>query len=131
MTRAEWGQVLSLVNRIQAALSLDLLTSEWRDEVTQQRCSRDINYLAGHCYVASEAFYHLWGKKHGFKPYHCFVEDRMEVVGHWYLRSRDIVLDITREQFGQEAEYTERKRCAFLTKKPSKRARELMRRVQR
>lgn len=82
---------------------------------------------SGHCYVASEAFYHLVGKDLGFQPYQMKVNG----VSHWWLKSGSLVVDITASQFSFNINYWhEDARCrGFLTKKPSKRAQVLMDRV--
>lgn len=84
--------------------------------------------LAGHCYVASEALFHLLGgATAGLKP--CFV--RHERQPHWYLECSDgAILDVTVVQFSRRPDYWYRGRgCGFLTKRPSKRARILMKAV--
>ena len=81
----------------------------------------------GHCYVASEAYYHIVGKEDGYRPY------QMEVSGvsHWWLRRGSEIIDITAGQFDHGVNYWhESARCrGFLTKEPSKRARMLIDRV--
>ena len=76
--------------------------------------------VTGHCYVASEAAYHLLGGKDaGYTP--CFV--RHEGAPHWYLIDPSgQVLDITAEQFATTVPYDRGTRKGFLTKVPSKRA---------
>lgn len=81
----------------------------------------------GHCYAASEALYHLWGKQAGAKPV------RMPVGGdtHWWLVHPELgVLDPTAEQFPFSVAYEQGKGGGFLTREPSKRARILMARAQ-
>jgi hypothetical protein len=59
--------------------------------------------LAGHCYIASEAYYHLSDSE--WTPQFINVEWRKDGRGHrtahWFLesRSRDRVVDLTVEQF--------------------------------
>lgn len=81
----------------------------------------------GHCYVASEAYYHIVGKEEGFKPY------QMKVNGtsHWWLRRGSEIIDLTKEQFPDCVNYWHEnaRQRAFLTKYPSKRAQILINRV--
>jgi hypothetical protein len=108
-----------LIKAIQSALTPELLQPIWRKLAT--------NKLSGHCYAASEALYHLWGKENGFKPHRIEVEDPvLGWVGHWYLAKGKRVLDITAKQFNFKIDYSEGRGCGFLTKQPSKRARAIM-----
>ena len=81
----------------------------------------------GNCYVTSEALYHLLGGKGaGWTPF------RLRVRGdtHWFLRHKSgIILDATASQFRKRPNYEKARGSGFLTKKPSKRAVELMRRM--
>jgi len=81
----------------------------------------------GHCYVASEAYYHIVGKEEGFQP----CQMKVDGVSHWWLRRGSEVIDITSDQFGYEVNYWHKSaRCrGFLTKEPSKRAQVLIDRV--
>lgn len=78
------------------------------------------NPLAGHCYVASEALYHLMGGKGaGLTPQFVRHEDQP----HWFLRHQDgTIVDPTAEQFGTPVPYDQARGCGFLTKNPSRRA---------
>lgn len=79
----------------------------------------------GNCYVTSEALYHLLGRK-GWHVY-CM---RHEGDMHWFLKHETgIVVDATAKQFKKRPDYAKAKRKGFLTKKPSKRARVLMRKL--
>lgn len=113
-----------LIKQIQSVLSPNLLHLDWKEFA---------HPMAGHCYHASEALYHLWGKNHGYTPAHIEVYMGKEWgwLGHWYIRdSKGSVLDPTAEQFGSvHIPYEEGRGCGFLTKKPSKRAQEVIRRV--
>jgi hypothetical protein len=115
---------MTLVERIQSVLSPDLIKLDWKEFS---------HPLAGHCYHASEALYHLWGKHNGYTPAHVevYMGQKWGWVGHWFLRSKQgVILDITAEQFGSRPiSYRSAVSCGFLTKKPSKRAAEVMRRV--
>jgi hypothetical protein len=82
--------------------------------------------LAGHCYVASEALWHLLGKE--WVP-QCV---RHEGDTHWYLRHKNgEVLDVTAGQFTSPVPYHLGRGKGFLTKKPSKRAASLLEAVRR
>lgn len=82
----------------------------------------------GNCYVASEALYHLFGgRTAGWTP----MNVRHEGESHWFLRHRSgIVVDPTSRQFKGKPEYGRARGRGFLTRKPSKRARELMKKIQ-
>lgn len=85
--------------------------------------------LAGYCYVASEAYYHMsGGKAVGLVP--CVI--RHEGVSHWFLKDENgEVIDLTAGQFESPVPYGDARRCPFLTAQPSRRAAELMRRAGR
>lgn len=105
----------SLIHRIQEALSPDLLKPEYRGAD---------HPLAGHCYVASEALFHLSKKQ----LYPCFI--RHEGTPHWFLKDeRGRVYDPTAAQFKTPVPYEQGVRKGFLTKKPSARTREIIRRI--
>lgn len=113
----------NIKKRIQAALSPSLLHPTWK---LVRICSGDIR-LSGHCYAASEALYYLWGKKNGFTPHRIEVLDPiLGWVGHWYLAKGKRVVDITVKQFSFKINYSTGAKHAFLTKRPSKRARAIM-----
>lgn len=87
----------------------------------------------GNCYVACEALYHLLGGKDaGYKP----MNMRHEGDSHWFLlkESRNAyafntVIDPTASQFKNKPNYTKAVGRGFLTKKPSKRAKALMKKL--
>lgn len=87
--------------------------------------------IRGNCYVASEALFHLLGgKKAGWKPMHV----RTSTDVHWFLINEKTGqrLDATAVQFqgtGERPNYDKAVGCGFLTKKPSKRAVSLMKRI--
>ncbi len=83
--------------------------------------------LKGDCYPAAEAVYHkMGGKAAGLTPMRIVHEG----VPHWYLRwtvgIKTFYIDPTATQFKTPVPYAEGKGCGFLTKEPSKRARELL-----
>lgn len=78
----------------------------------------------GNCYVTCEALYHLLGgKRAGLTPH--VVRHEGDV--HWYLVQRGTVIDPTRRQFQKRPPYERGRGCGFLTKRPSRRARAMMR----
>lgn len=103
-------------------LSDDLLKPKYRNQYRPIKST-------GHCYVASEAVYHLVGKKLGYKPYYVKVNGDT----HWFLMTDDRIdiLDPTYDQFPSLPNYNLGKRCAFLTKKPSKRCVTLLQRIKK
>jgi hypothetical protein len=100
-----------LGERIRAALTPDLLKDEYRDNPRP---------YAGHCYVASEVYYHLrGGKEAGLKA----VGLEHEGAQHWWLEDNlGNVIDLTSEQFATSVPYERGRGRGFLTKQPSKRA---------
>ena len=114
----------ALANAVRAALTPDLLRPAYRGHAD--------NPLYGHCYVASEALFHLLGgRDSGYSP--CFGKDDHGVT-HWWLEDplTGDRLDITADQYysvGREPPYAARKSGGFLTNEPSKRARIVMSRV--
>lgn len=100
-----------------AALIVESLT----DDLRRPPWRGSPNPLAGHCYVASEAAWHLLGAaSSGWRP--TFVKH--QGVSHWYLKNKDNgeILDITVGQFGELPDYSAGIGKGFLTKAPSKRA---------
>ena len=65
-----------IITQLKAELTPDLLKKEWREK------AKDQHYTFGHCYVASEALYHLLGAdKSSFRPYY----GKDEMGTHWWL----------------------------------------------
>lgn len=114
-----------LLARLHGALSLDLRHRNYPPQ------SNDFYWATlGHCYIAVEAVYHLWAKEAGYVPY-VLKHDRGT---HWWLvhQQSGKVIDPTEPQLGGEGfPYDEGRRATFLTRKPSRRAQELIRRMQR
>jgi len=85
----------------------------------------------GHCYVATEAYYHLWGKDDGFFPVRAKDD---EGITHWWLENEEgEIIDVTYLQYavrGMTPPYDKGKRGGFLTKEPSERAKILMKRIE-
>ncbi len=108
-----------MIERVRAALSDDLLKPEWR-----ARPRRSAS--AGHCYAASEALYHiLGGRDAGLTP----MVITHEGGTHWFLRGPNGPVDPTADQFDTPVPYHLARGCGFLTRQPSKRAAEIIRRV--
>jgi len=107
-----------LMIAIQGCLTDDLRRAPWRGSP---------NRLAGHCYVASEALYHLaGGKASGLTPQNV----QHEGASHWYLKHKDgTIVDPTAGQFSTPVPYSQGKGKGFLTKRPSKRAQIVIDRV--
>jgi len=83
--------------------------------------SFDIHPLYGHCYVASEAFYHATGGSDSpFKPMHIHHEGN----SHWFLKNRHTgdIVDLTEAQFSTPVPHDKATGRGFMTKHPSKRA---------
>jgi hypothetical protein len=118
MTTRFAPQHAQLAEAIRAALSDELRNPPWRGAA---------NRLAGHCYVASEAFFHLaGGKAAGWKP----MTVRHEDSPHWWLVDADgRIVDLTAEQFQTPVPYPAGVGKGFLTREPSKRAQVIIDRV--
>lgn len=110
-----------LGERIAQALTPDLLSPTWAQRATLA------HPMTGHCYVASEAAFHLLG---GFdSPWRPRVL-RMGDITHWWLTDGTKILDITRDQFTDPVPYELGRPCGFLTRQPSRRARIVMSRLE-
>lgn len=111
---------LKLIEQIQQALSFDLLNSSMQRVVAPTD-----HYCRGHCYVASEAFYHLYGKDAGFEP--------RGAGYHWWLfhPGRNVIADPTAPQLAAGHRYPLKARPNFLPQSPSHAATELIGRVSR
>jgi len=106
-----------LIERVRAELTDDLLRPESLN--APRRTSS-----AGHCYVASETIYHLTGRV--LRPVRIVHEN----TPHWFLIDADgNVVDATADQFATPVPYDEGRRRPFRTRRPSKRAQTLIRRV--
>ncbi len=82
---------------------------------------------AGHCYVASEALYHLFGKNVGYHPHR--AKDQHGVNHYWLQHKDGHILDVTEDQYlhcGEKPPHKDGRRCAFLTKEPCARTRALL-----
>lgn len=87
----------------------------------------------GNCYVTVETLYHLLGgKKAGYVPHRL----KHEGDTHWYLvrypdewNGHPLIIDPTVSQFKKKPDYSKGIGSGFLTKKPSKRAKKLMKKL--
>ena len=89
------------------------------DYLRKAEYRKNSNPYAGHCYVASEAIYHL-AKDAGIALKPMFV--RHEDSPHWYLLHHGCPVDATSDQFSSSVNYDSGRGKGFLTKRPSKRA---------
>lgn len=110
----------ALVNLVRSVLDDSLLKPHWRAMPNRKP-------TAGHCYAASEALYHmLGGKAAGWTP----VVLQHEGGSHWFLRDRTgAPVDATGDQFSTAVPHALGRGTGFLTRQPSARAAEIMRRV--
>ncbi len=108
---------------VRASLSNDLLEPEFRRQV-----EAGAHPLTGHCYVASEALWHLrGGERSGLTP----MQLQHEGVSHWWLQGpRGGIVDLTDMQFRTPVPYDKGHPRAFLDPTPSRRARTVIRRAQ-
>ena len=108
-----------LIKKIRENLTDDLLKPEYKDKP----------WPAGHCYVASECFYYLYGKDNGWYPM-CGtrVDENGTKETHWWLESGMIILDLTADQFDEEYDYSIGRKQFFVSY-PSKRCKILAKRV--
>ncbi len=114
----------ALADAIRAALTPDLVRPKYRGHPE--------NPMFGHCYVASEALFHLLGgRATNYRPYHG-KDDTGDT--HWWLEDTltGFRYDVTADQYlsvGKKPPYDAGRMGTFLTKEPSKRARVVMSRV--
>lgn len=107
-----------LARAVRLALTADLLKPAYAGAVRP---------YAGHCYVASEAYFHLaGGAAAGLRA----LTVRHENSSHWWLLDpRGQVVDLTAEQFHTPVPYVAGRGIGFLTREPSKRAQIVIDRV--
>lgn len=119
-------KMLNLIMDIQSVLTDDLLNPKYKS------LARKVP-IEGLCYAASESLYHLMGgKEAGFVPCVASFEENGEKFTHWWIRNGADIYDPTASQFtevGKEPPYNLGKGAVFLTKEPSKRAQEIISRV--
>lgn len=108
---------------VNACLTDDLRIKPWRDGA---------NPRAGYCYVVAEALWHMTGgKRSPYKP--MFV--KVDGVPHWFLKHERYgdILDPTADQFEWPhwLDHQQGRGKGFLTKKPSLRAKILIKRMKK
>lgn len=102
----------------------NIISAHLTDELRLLKYRGNPNKLAGHCYIASEALYHLTNKT--LKPH--FIKH--EGQSHWFLKDQNNkIIDLTAAQFKTPIPYTKAIGKGFLTKKPSKRTQILLKRI--
>lgn len=116
-----------LIWKAQQVLTPDLLTPEYRAQTEGQ------HKTFGHCYVVTEYLYHQWGRTRGYKPQVVRVPEANNTT-HWYLKHQGNghIVDGTKEQFefkNIRIPYENGRGSGFLTKDPSHRTQELIRRI--
>ena len=117
------------LNFIKESLSDDLLEPKLRQKIQQEEHDdTDLRQVRGHCYVATEAAYWLFGRKLGYKPQ---VKRCTDGGTHWWLKHPEtgIVVDPTVDQTDGDFNYTSGKGGSFRIKVPSKRCKILIGRV--
>ena len=116
-------QIADLTKTVRSVLTPNLLKPVFKKKVES-----GAHPMTGHCYVASEAMFHmLGGKDAGLKP----NSVRMGDCIHWWLEtSTGQIIDPTFDQFDEKVPYHEGRGRGFLTRGPSKRAQEVIRRVE-
>src|SRR5438105_3652759 len=108
-----------LIKTIQEALSFDLLSANYRSYADP--CD---HYVWGHCYIATEAFYHLYGKRAGYKPRYIVSSGGGT---HWWLEhvTTGRIADPTEPQVSRTFDYSAGSGQAFQPPSPNRRTREL------
>lgn len=107
---------------------VEAVKSHLTDDLRKPQYRGHENCLAGHCYVASEALYHmLGGSEKGWTPHTI----QHEGGPHWYLKHKHsgAILDPTANQFKTKVPYEKGRGCGFLTKQPSKRTQTVLNRI--
>lgn len=91
----------ALALKVVKALDVADLKPEWRDKHLERSCDP----MTGHCFNATNAFWHLTGGNNGpYKP----MQLRHEGASHWFLvDTRDgQVVDLTASQFRTAPDYS-------------------------
>lgn len=110
---------------IQANLSPDLLSSQYSKQYNN-------HFTTGHCYVATEAAFHILGGYDSDWGIRLIQRKHLQGETHWYLMNwkSSLIFDPTSEQFGHSyIPYERSTGGGFLTLQPSLRAVELIRRI--
>lgn len=106
--------------------SKSLLAKRWRTKNSAVGAPPS----TGFCYIAAEAVYHIL-KDAGLeaKAYCASYEENGKSSTHWWVEVEDWIVDPTASQYtmvGEKPPYYLGRGKGFLTKKPSKRARQLI-----
>lgn len=121
-----------VAEQISNVLSPNLLLKEYRI-IKEGRGALGTHPNFGHCYLFTEALYHLFGKKNGLRPHRVAFKDRNgNNVTHWFLKHKTTgqVVDPTYQQFDEWIPYNEGKAAMFPTgNRPSNRCKEVFRRI--
>lgn len=117
----------NLIAHIRTVLSDDLLSGNY---AKMQRQSP----TEGHCYACAEAMYHMMGGTHaGLTACVASFEENGQKMTHWWLKNKQgEIIDPTADQFyavGATPPYEAGHAAGFLTKAPSKRAQEIIKRL--
>lgn len=108
---------LDVSKKIQSVLSPNMLKHKYRTKL-----GIGDHFTCGHCFAATDAAYHLYGKENGFKPKVLgnkeFPNGLEKGETHWYLMRDDgAVIDPTREQFGNlDIPYSNGKGNGYISK---------------
>jgi hypothetical protein len=116
-----------LIAQIRTVLSDDLLSANYAKLKRQSPTE-------GHCYACAEAMYHMMGGTHsGLTACVASFEENGQKMTHWWLKNRQgEIIDPTADQFyavGATPPYETGHAAGFLTKAPSKRAQEIIKRL--
>jgi len=105
----------------------NIIRSNLTDDLRKKQYQGDPNPMTGHCYVASEAFYHLCGGKEVFTP----MVMQVPTGTHWFLKQKEsgAIIDLTADQFDLELDYSTARGTGFLTRLPSARTTTLIGRI--
>lgn len=95
------------------------------DDLLKPKYRGSNNKYWGHCYVATEAAYYLYGKKENYKPHYIKINGDT----HWFLKRGKDIIDLTKNQFNFDVDYSKSRGCGFLSSKPSKRCKILLNRI--
>jgi hypothetical protein len=114
-----------MIKRIQSVLSPNLLILNHKIDTT---VNNFIQLTRGHCYAANEAAYYSFARDLGYVP---FCGKTEEGMNHWWLKNEitNMIIDITFPSILSSVIYDAGQRKAFLTNHPSKRALEILRRI--
>lgn len=112
------------IQKIKKLLSPDLLKPCFREKNIN-------NPTYGHCYVASEVLFHLLNNP---KKYSAARAKDENGINHWWIVDLDNgnIIDPTADQYysiNKIPPYNVGYKCSFLTKKPSKRAKIILNKI--